>query len=975
MKRFAAILLLAFLAINAIGQTPKPTPRRSPKPTPQATPQPTPEELSPKDEFERIKALTDAAERVAALKSFLEKFPDSEHTYEALQRLVDGRAELAETKIKSGDVNGAVELLSIAIKEAPTPVPDALFANVMMRFPTALYALGQRGTAFDVAKLIEEKVAASAPQLLELAKFYITVQYGTEAIRLAEKSITIDPAPASSHTTLAIAYKMNFRLADAADEFAKSLEIESAQPLVRQKLAELKRALGKSDEAIALYREALALDSTDKVSRTGLILTLFEAGQTADADAELKLALAENPTNAALFSGLAYWYASKGDGAKSLEYADQAIAFEKSDIWAYVAQARAYMLLKKPLEAERVLLTARRLGDLPTLDYELASARYAAGFFREAADTLKRNFAVNKNGLIETYLGNRILADADSFTELLSLERLTVTSARRAADDANIARGLKALLVMQQKFDSADTTEADLGAAVDDFTNGSDSLALHRELYAANRLLQKKTAYPKVLELMQAAVKNVDTALNVPAPSAAVLADELYDSRQYFLSRGQLATVNEIPRPRLSAILRGRIEETAASALFEQKESAQAIVRLKRALTVLPEKSTWWRSSWRKLGIAYLAENNEAEALEAFIKAYDQDQPDKATRASLAELWVKVNGSIDGLDKRIGPDPFDENVAKTEPSPTPEPTPTPKFELPRNLPLDPIAKPGPTPTPEATPEASPSPTPEMTPTPETTPEASPTPTPESTPEASPSPTPETTPEASPSPTPETTPEASPTPTPETTPEASPSPTPETTPTPEASPTPTPETTPEASPSPTPESSPTPTPAPTSADSTVSTNKPLFDPIIITVGKPNTAEVRKPEVPANAIPNIETPNSETAKADPTGEVRPRIIAETTITPCTLVASQENISVIAGGGSLGVLVGFEDIDHDPTQITAESSSAEDVEVAADRSIGFSSRRAFYVIKSISGKTGDFKVTFRAPCGKKEIQVKVR
>ncbi|MBK8148570.1 MAG: hypothetical protein IPK58_10275 [Acidobacteria bacterium] len=88
--------------------------------------------------------------------------------------------------------------------------------------------------------------------------------------------------------------------------------------------------------------------------------------------------------------------------------------------------------------------------------------------------------------------------------------------------------------------------------SVDEFVSGSDNFRLHRQLYAATRLLNKKTALPKVLELMQSAIGTVDAALDVPNPSAAVLADELYDSRQYFIARSQLVSVNELPRPKLS---------------------------------------------------------------------------------------------------------------------------------------------------------------------------------------------------------------------------------------------------------------------------------------------------------------------------------------------------------------------------------------------------------------------------------------
>ena len=45
---------------------------------------------------------------------------------------------------------------------------------------------------------------------------------------------------------------------------------------------------------------------------------------------------------------------------------------------------------KKPLDAERTLLGARRYGNFPTLEYEIASARLMAGFYRDAAEELDK---------------------------------------------------------------------------------------------------------------------------------------------------------------------------------------------------------------------------------------------------------------------------------------------------------------------------------------------------------------------------------------------------------------------------------------------------------------------------------------------------------------------------------------------------------------------------------------------------------
>ena len=86
------------------------------------------------------------------------------------------------------------------------------------------------------------------------------------------------------------------------------------------------------------------------------------------------------------------------------------------------------------------------------------------------------------------------------------------------------------------------------------------------------------------------------------------------------------------------------------------------------------------------------------------------------------------------------------------------------------------------------------------------------------------------------------------------------------------------------------------------------------------------------------------------------------------------SQESVSILNNRGSLGVLVSFED-EGDLREIKVVSSSPNDIAVASETDIEALSSQILFVVKSISQKTGEFTVTFEAPCGKKEISVKVR
>ncbi|HEX9962567.1 MAG TPA: hypothetical protein VGB00_16660, partial [Pyrinomonadaceae bacterium] len=169
------------------------------------------------------------------------------------------------------------------------------------------------------------------------------------------------------------------------------------------------------------------------------------------------------------------------------------------------------------------------------------------------------------------------------------------------------------------------------------------------------------------------------------------------------------------------------------------------------------------------------------------------------------------------------------------------------------------------------------------------------------------------------------------------------------------------------------------------------DKPLFDPIVINVPKSETskpktepAQEKPSETPKTEEPKPETKTvteEEPPAGDPTntGEQRVRVIVTDNLSgensSCTLLVGQTSISLLNNGGNLGILVGYDDGNVDTSKITATSSSPDDIDVMLEPEIGRQSKRAFFVVKSISRKTGIFTVTFHSPCGKKEVQVRVR
>lgn len=671
MRNAVLIFLVLFLSTGLIAQKPSSGKKRvsaGPVATAKA-----PKPPSEKEQFVAASAHELAGDRVAALQKFLTDFPESEHRTAAQELIASSRVLLAEEKLLSGDRVGAAELYKLVIEEAPKPFTNQMFRESIAAIPATLFWRGARPAAFEIARLIETHSVSQPPQLVELANFYISIENGDEALRLSQAAIALDPNSAAAYRTLALAYRVNFDLEQSAAAYAKALELEPDSATAKRGLAEMKRALGQPAEAEALYRNLLTANENDPPTRTGLVLSLFEGGKQAEAESELAKSLEQNPGNVILMAGAAYWYAANKNSDKAIELAQKAIEKEPRYIWSHIALGRGHMAKGNPVQAEQVLVKARKYGNFPTLEYELASARVAAGFFREAAEGITKSFEVS-DGTVKTKLGGRVQRSAESFSDLVADERRASIFTPIGAVSPAIDEQLKHLVEFTSKINAAQPDEAEVAAAAGAFAAGSDNMRLHRQLYAADTMLQKKVALSKVLELTQAATGNTDAGLDVPNPSAAVMANELYNGRAIAFSRDEFLLVPDVPKQTLSAIMRGQVEEIAGWTLYQQDNFPAAVVRLRRAVSVLPPNSAWWRSSLWRLGAAQEASGLDKEALSSYVESYRADKPDYAKFVIVESLYRKINGSTEGLDALLGQSTAPVNPPPAQVQPTPAPT-------------------------------------------------------------------------------------------------------------------------------------------------------------------------------------------------------------------------------------------------------------------------------------------------------------
>jgi tetratricopeptide (TPR) repeat protein len=640
--------------------------------------------LDDEDEAEEVElTLTlPLAKRAVKLKEFLDTHPDSKARPRATELLLSTHAGLGDQYLKNGEVENGIKEFNLAIDEAEVSISDKLYSGVIAQIPSNIYLRGQTDAAFKAAEKIENKFGSDPKRLLGMVSFYVGIEKGDQAIRVAELVVKQAPDLAEAHRALALSKHINLQLDEAAAEYKRAVELDPTSKAATSSLADLSRATGKTEEALALYDELLKTDPKDRSATAGRVLCLLELGRKDDATSAIEAALAAEPRNLPMLAGTAYWYAAHDEYEKAVDMARKAIEIEPRYTWSHIALVRSLLALKRPVGAERAMRFAAQYGKFPTLNYELATVVASMGFYDEAAEILRPSFSY-KDGQIETFLAGRIPTRDTNFMDLLAPERRASIYQPKAADSDGNSKTLTNLLAL----DSA-LTENSPGEKLDesiaaktalDFGSGSDSMRSYRQLYAASRLLRKTIALSTALELVEEAKSGLDTALEVSVVTSAVQADEYRSLRAQAIASGNVPDIAEAPRTTLSSLMKGRIEDLTGWILFNQDKYPEAIDHLKTAVDTLPNGTPAWRNATWHLGVAYEQTGKNEEALSNYINSYNSGERDPIRRSVIERLYTKVNGSINGLDEKIGPSAS--SAGSTAPSESPttvsSPTPTP----------------------------------------------------------------------------------------------------------------------------------------------------------------------------------------------------------------------------------------------------------------------------------------------------------
>lgn len=300
--------------------------------------------------------------------------------------------------------------LEAAIKANPNSVEARLVSadvyDAQGRFPEA-YEASKRAVMNDEESSIGRE---------KLARAYMRINNIDEAMRQAQKSVTLDPENSMAYYYMAYINEKYLNRADLAEQlYKKALELNSLNGKAYMGLAGLLIKQGKEDLAEGFIKKAIEADADDPEPRLALSRILNKRSDSKSAESEVRKAIAADPNNPVLHADLGNILSSSKDRAADAEN-EYHKALELGPNNGYVHFCFARFLndeRNRGDEAEKEYKLAIKLD--PDLDEarvklgDLLIARKA--IYDEAFDQYKKAFQINPKNAMALVGTARIYAE------------------------------------------------------------------------------------------------------------------------------------------------------------------------------------------------------------------------------------------------------------------------------------------------------------------------------------------------------------------------------------------------------------------------------------------------------------------------------------------------------------------------------------------------------------------------------------
>ncbi len=597
--------------------------------------------LREQSDLEAALAAATLDERAAQLGQFLKAYPASPLQGAAKQALARIQAQLGEQRLRNGDIAGAQETFRQAVGLLPEAEASRSFRSLILPLPLLLATQGLRKEAVLLMREFQSRAWNNSAALEQVGLFYLSLEVPADAQEAFKRAIELDPASASFHHGLGVAYQIGLRLEDAAASFQKAAELDPKSRVAWAALADLQRATGNYEKAEENYRRQVEIDPDHPTAWGGLAICYLAQGRESESVAPMARMLAVNPRDGRFLTQVAYIQAALGNVAAAIAAGTQAKRVQPNYPWLRIVEAHLMRRAGDLAEAENILGEALQTAQFATLQFELGATLMLANAYDQSLEAFETFLKVTPDGEFEAVLGGALPVRSASLARLLDLERrasLLVAPTLLSNEEMDaIERYLRfALLAKQARAKGA--SAAGLGLAESPLEAAAKAFVAGRDPARGWRLLQAADMLAEAGEL-GIAERFARQAIDAASDAARVVGGGVDSPR----AEERLAEFYV------------RAQMTLGWTLYKQGETAAATVRLREAVKAYPTAPSRREAAWR-LGVVLEATKQDADAFEAYKLGYDAKAPTAGDRrAKLEAVYRRLHGSLDGFDAALLP--------------------------------------------------------------------------------------------------------------------------------------------------------------------------------------------------------------------------------------------------------------------------------------------------------------------------------
>ncbi len=196
--------------------------------------------------------------------------------------------------------------------------PDSVEARLVSA--DVLDAQGRYNEAYEAAKKAVMNDDESSQSHEKLARAYMHMNNIDEAMRQAQKTVTLDPENSMGYYLMGYINEKYLNRADQAEQlYKKALELNSLNGKAYMGLASLYTKQGKDDLAEGFVRKALESDSDDPDAHLALARIMSKRADSGKAADEVKKAILADPNNPVLHADMATFMATDKNRATDAE--------------------------------------------------------------------------------------------------------------------------------------------------------------------------------------------------------------------------------------------------------------------------------------------------------------------------------------------------------------------------------------------------------------------------------------------------------------------------------------------------------------------------------------------------------------------------------------------------------------------------------------------------------------------------------